>query len=96
MNRLTEERFEEIVDEVTKWFHNSSEVERIEFAENGPDVYHHGVGTNIRNHFKLWELDWKPELDSDGVDVSPDHPDNISGSILEAVWERVNGTKGKR
>lgn len=47
---------------------------------------HHGLGTWIRNEYKLWENGWNPEI-KDGVDYSEDHPDAISMKIVRRIWE---------
>jgi hypothetical protein len=49
--------------------------------------YHHSLGQHIRNKFKLWNRDWKPDI-RDGVDYSPFHPDQISMTIIQEVWKR--------
>lgn len=48
---------------------------------------HHSFGTYIRNKYKLWTIPWEPEL-RDGTDYSPDHPDQISMTIIEELWKR--------
>lgn len=48
---------------------------------------HHGMGTWIRNNYNLWAIPWTPEL-RNGVDYSPEHPDNISQAIIEELWKR--------
>lgn len=49
---------------------------------------HHTLGRAIRNFYNLWSRPWKPKI-KDGVDVSPDHPDAISMSVIEKVWEKL-------
>jgi len=49
--------------------------------------YHHTFGRYIRNKYSLWKIDWEPEL-IDGVDHSPEHPDNVSSLIIKEVWKR--------
>jgi len=89
--RMTED-FEEMVDEVFSWL----EGEGIEVIAKFTDeqkgdlvAYHHTLGRNIRNTFELWKLEWEPNI-IDGVDHSPNHPDEISMRVIEAVWERAN------
>lgn len=41
----------------------------------------------IRNIYRLWERPWTPVM-IDGIDHSPDHPENLSYHILEEVWKR--------
>lgn len=52
--------------------------------------FHHTVGQWIRNNYKLWDKDWIPVFDDDGIDHSPDHPDAVSQRIIERVWKQVN------
>ena len=54
-----------------------------------PITLHHGFGTWIRNHYKLWEVKWEPEI-RDGVDYSPNHPDSISNRIVEEFHKHLN------
>jgi hypothetical protein len=66
--------------------------------------YHFSVGMGIRNNYGLWDeshpltQQWFYDRKSgskihlkDGVDCHPNHPDNISGRILEHVWDICNG-----
>ena len=50
--------------------------------------YHHSFGRYIRNEYGLWNSTWTPEIDEEGVDCSPNHPDAISMDIIEQIWER--------
>ena len=90
---ISAQRFEEIVSEILdNWWKNSTLEDRKNFLNTPRDqlaMYHHGMGTNIRNHFKLWENKWIPELDKDNVDISPDHPDAISMRIIKEVYDRL-------
>lgn len=63
---------------------------------------HFGLGMYIRNTYGLWEgnpltENWRLNQDSrdirNGVDYSSDHPDAVSGMIIDALWERVTGQK---
>lgn len=47
---------------------------------------HNTLGLYIRNRFKLWKTEWKPEL-LGGVDYSDAHPDAISMFIVTEVWK---------
>ena len=49
--------------------------------------FHHSFGRYIRNNYNLWEIPHTPEL-IDGVDHSPDHPDNLSSTITKELWKR--------
>jgi hypothetical protein len=53
--------------------------------------YHHNLGRSIRYEFKLWDREWKPVL-SGGVDVSPDHPEQLSMRVIEKVWENIQSS----
>lgn len=48
--------------------------------------FHFGAGMWVRNNFGLWKEN-KALL----KDTGKEHPDDASGVILDAVWERVNG-----
>lgn len=50
--------------------------------------YHQSLGRMLRNEFKMWDTDWNPKI-INGVDVSPDHPDQRSQRIIERVWEQL-------
>lgn len=49
--------------------------------------YHNNLGQYIRNKYSLWENKWTPELDHEGVDISPNHPDSISQEIIKLIWK---------
>ena len=66
-----------------------------DFIHEGPSVYHHYLGRDVRNEFHLWHpdnpvtmKDYAPEM-RDGVDYNPRHPDNVSGRILEHLHSRL-------
>lgn len=46
------------------------------------------LGRMIRNEFKMWEEDWTPHI-INGVDTSPDHPDQRSQRVIEQTWEQL-------
>ena len=50
--------------------------------------YHSLLGRMVRNEFKMWEDHWTPHI-VNGVDHSPDHPDQRSQRIIEQTWERL-------
>lgn len=82
---------DEIVEEVIRWLSEESDDVVEEFLSCTKEQlirYHTGLGRNIRNHFKLWEVEWEPEL-VNGIDMSQNHPDAISMAIIEDVWEKV-------
>jgi len=49
--------------------------------------YHHGLCQYIRNTYGLWKTPWVQEL-KNGVDHSPQHPDNRSMAIIQDVWKK--------
>ena len=84
---------DEIVDVLFERLKDARGVE--DFVREGPGMYHHGLGTSIRNEFHLWHpenpytmKDYVPEL-RDGADCNPRHADNTSGAILEALHARL-------
>jgi hypothetical protein len=83
--------FIEMVNEVYGWFQEIPASQKKIFKDTKQEclvLYHDSLGRNIRNHFKLWETKWTPEI-RDGIDYSPNHPDAISQRIIEAVWDKV-------
>lgn len=85
----------QIMYEVIDAFHVAPQEAKDEFL-NCPKgkliQYHHTLGRVIRNEFKLWEHKWIPEL-IDGFDHSKEHPDQISMTIIEMVWEELQNEK---
>lgn len=82
---------QEMVPVVKKWYSESSLRQQLEFTETDFDsliVFHHTLGTNIRNYFNLWHYKWIPKI-VNGVDVSEEHPDQISMEVIEQVWREV-------
>jgi hypothetical protein len=88
---MTPERREEIILEMVDEFKKSPLSEQFDFKHARKDElieWHHTLGRTIRGEFGLWEENWEPIL-VDGVDMSPNHPDAISMSIIEEIWRRV-------
>lgn len=85
--------FEEMVSQVTALLNKDGLKEIKKEFVNTPKgqlaKYHGTLGRTIRNEFKLWDTEWKPEI-REGVDYSPDHPDQLSFRVMEEVWERLN------
>lgn len=79
--------FEDIVSAVTGWFHNTRGKEAFIKSEN-LITYHSSLGKEIRNEFKLWETEWKPDL-VNGIDTSEDHPDQVSMRVIKEVQRRL-------
>lgn len=85
----------EIVEKVTEWFWEAPVEAQTKFLDTPRDdliKYHHTLGRGIRNEFKLWEIDWEPEV-VDGVDESRYHPDAVSMTVIEEVWDRLHASK---
>lgn len=80
---------EQIADDILgKWtFATREEFKNTKFEDL--IRYHHGFGTAIRNEYKLWERKWTPEV-RNGVDYSPEHPDQISQTIIETMWKKLH------
>lgn len=63
-------------------------------------AYHHGLGRNIRNLYRLWEENhpltagWHahPELRDirNGTDFSKNHPDAVSMDIIRAIHRKLS------
>jgi hypothetical protein len=49
-------------------------------------LYHHGLGTYIRNYYGLWRGNQKLRLSACG---KPCHVDDASQVIIEAAWEKL-------
>lgn len=83
-----------MIEEVYGWLEEETDENRDCFISSDKEdliEYHRTLGQDIRNHFQLWANGWEPLIeDRDGieVDASPDHPDQISMDIIEAVWEK--------
>lgn len=83
---------DEMVVLVEGWFHRGSATDQQKFMNTPREklaVYHSSLGRSIRNEFKLWETEWKPEI-INGVDHSPQHPDQISMRVIENVWDKLH------
>ena len=81
-------RFNEIVDDIFEKISQQSDANEL-FGCKKHDLilFHDNLGRQIRNRYDLWKYEWKEEIVS-GVDVSPNHPDQISQRIIEAVWKK--------
>ena len=58
--------------------------------------FHTSLGRDIRNEYNLWSIPWVPEMGEYCgclCDMSPYHPDNVSGTIIKEVWKK--GPHGK-
>lgn len=88
------QEFKEMVDIVESWFRKETDKNKKEFLNTSKEDlvgYHTSLGRSIRNEFKLWDREWKADI-RDGVDHSPDHPDQISMRVIEEVWSRLKNS----
>ena len=51
---------------------------------------HSSLGQDIRNEYNLWSTEWVPEL-VNGIDISKDHPDNVSMEIIKLMHTKLQG-----
>mgnify|MGYP003403348229 CR=1 FL=1 len=94
---LTATEFLDIKNAVIRWFSEASNHDQqvfINCPKNELVQFVHTLGRDIRNEFGLWNKPWTPELVG-GVDVSPNHPDFVSMTIIEAVWESLQNHRPK-
>lgn len=103
---MTYMTFEQIVDDIVSKMTDEDKTELSKLEAKDMIKFHHGVGTFIRNEYKLWERNnpltalWVIDNESgnekfivDGVDHHPCHPDAVSMDILYGIWEIVTGKK---
>ena len=84
----------EMVEIVENWIRKETEENKKEFLNTPKEKlvkYHTTLGRTIRNKFKLWDTSWNPDMQN-GVDHSPDHPDQVSLRVIEEVWKRLNNS----
>ena len=70
------------------------EADKAEIAAKSQDQLielHFGLGTWIRNNFGLWQ--GNAAL---AQDAGSDHPDDIAGVIIEALWNYLRDAESKR
>jgi len=82
---------DEMVAEVINWLNAATIDDQIAFENSSYNElyqYHHSLGQDIRNNFKLWQYEWEPVL-VEGIDNSSEHPDAISMRVIQKVWEKV-------
>lgn len=95
---------EQIIDDVVSKMTEEDKQELATLQYEDMIKFHHGVGTFIRNEYKLWERNnpltalWVIDNESgnekfiiDGVDHHPCHPDAVSMDILYGIYEKVIG-----
>ena len=83
---------QEMAAEVVKWIESAPKSQRLAFLrcpECHLSRFHFGLGKDIRNQFCLWERKWEPQIDAQGTDVSPDHPDAISMRVIRLASQQL-------
>lgn len=86
--------FEDMVAIAQLWLNKESKINKQQFLDTPRDKlvkYHTTLGRTIRNEFKLWDTVWLADI-REGVDCSPDHPDQVSMRVIETVWERLHSS----
>lgn len=88
---------DKMVAEVLSWWNALSPEARVasrllEAEEDDLIEYHHTLGQDIRNSFQLWSYTWYPEI-VNGVDESPEHPDQVSARVIREVWRHLKETE---
>ncbi len=56
-------------------------------------LYHHGLGTSIRNPFGLWAGNAALMQDCNRIinnQIEPEHPDTVSMLIIQNLWKTLN------
>lgn len=95
-----------LVNEIAKELFNKLSKEDLEVIKDADReemyIFHHGVGTSIRNGYGLWttsplteqyridRVNGGTEFIENGVDCHPHHPDSVSMEILFKIWELSN------
>jgi len=86
--------FEDMVNVVQSWFRKEKPYSKQQFLDTPKEnlvSYHSSLGRAIRNEFKLWDVEWVPEI-REGVDYSAGHPDQVSMQVIEEVWRRLQNS----
>lgn len=85
---------QEAVDQLKVIFPDAlkEEIKNIAY-EDGLYIYHHGIGTGIRNTFGLWAGNWDLIVSAGRHPDEPIHEaaDGASHNILVALWKDLNG-----
>ena len=82
-----ENRVEWIVSDVISHLQDSQKIYLLLSPRQELFLFHHGLGRKIRNHYKFWQD--KALL----AEIGKEHPDDASGVIIEAVWEKLRETE---
>ena len=86
---LTDENIEHIAESFCKTLNTSDKEIIVSEMNNAPHRMRGSIAQYIRNKYKLWDREWKPEI-IDGVDHSPNHPENVSDKIVDRIMEKLN------
>ena len=76
----------ELLDQI---YNNFSDEDKQWFKTEEPAAMHSSLGRHLRNHCKMWETKWTPEI-INNIDHSPNHPDAISMKVIRDYQEKVN------
>jgi hypothetical protein len=91
INQLPRPPIPYMVKAILEDFKNFSDREKEEFITtqfNNLNFFMPSLGVGIIEHFSLWAFPWRPQI-VDGLDVSPNHPDNLALTVIEAVWRNL-------
>lgn len=86
--------FEDMTAIVELWLNKETKINRQQFLDTPKDKlvrYHTTLGRTIRNEYKLWDTAWIADI-REGVDCSPDHPDQVSLRVMETVWDHLHSS----
>lgn len=85
-----------MADVVQGWYEDAEPEDQAAFAskrEQALVAFHHSLGRQIRNHFRLWDYPWTPDMQGH-FDRSPEHPDQVSQRVIVEVWRRMQVKEG--
>ena len=86
---MPENRMDSIVSDVIQHLNDAQKIQMLLSAKQELFLYHHGLGKKIRNHYQLWQD--KALL----AKIVKEHPDDASGVIIKAVWDKLRETEAK-
>jgi len=93
--KIDYDKFQAMVTEASGWLDADNQDNRDRFIASDMSelvAYHSTIGRRLRNHFRLWEIAWEPDI-KNGFDESPDHPDSISMRVIEELWRLRQGKR---
>lgn len=91
--------FDQVVDDISSAARSETHKLRAWQEVARADLYlgHHSTGQAIRNAYGLWDTEnpytkvGNAFVNDKGVADHPDHADQFSMRVMEAVWDRLNG-----